>query len=100
MESPAKRRIGYQGPGHYRVKIEVISQEGHCANGHEVGDSWVSEHVTPGGICIAAFNAMCPRLNILEFGGAFPWRENKDEMFCTCPDGKNPVTFRLTRIRE
>jgi uncharacterized repeat protein (TIGR04076 family) len=99
-ESTNKPRVGYQGPGHYRVKIEVISQTGQCGNGHKVGDSWIAEHVTPGGICIAAFNAMCPQLEMLEFGGCFPWKPDKDELQLACPDSKNPVIFQLRRIRE
>ena len=93
-------KIGYDGPGHYRVRIEVISQEGHCANGHKLGDAWECGHVTPEGICMAAFGAMAARLQILEFGGCFPWREDKDEMQCACPDGKNPVIFRLRRLKK
>ena len=101
VEKPEdNHRVGYQGPGHYRVKIEIVDKQGHCANGHELGDTWYAEHVSPCGLCMAALGAMLPRLEILEFGGGFPWRDNKDEMFCACPDAKNPITFRLTRMRE
>ena len=97
-DSTNEPKVGYQGSGHYRVKIEVISQTGDCANGHKVGDAWIAGHVTPGGICIAAFNAMCPQLNILEFGGSYPWKADKDVVQAACPDATNPVVFQLTRL--
>jgi len=100
QESFDKSRVAYHGPGHYRVKIEVTKQTGICPNGHKVGDSWIAEHVTPGGICMIAFNAICPLLSVLEFGGGFPWKPDKDELQCACPDSDNPVVFQLRRLRE
>lgn len=99
-ETTNQRKVGYQGPGHYPVKIEVISQSGKCPNEHKVGDTWIANHVTPGGICIVAFNAMCPQLNMLEFGGGFAWKASMDEVECACPDAKNPVVFKLTKLKE
>jgi len=86
--------------GHYPVKIEVISQKGYCHIGHKVGDTWTVSHVTPAGMCIGAFQALALQLKMLEFGGQFPWAPNPDTHDCACPDGVNPVIFRLTRIRE
>lgn len=88
--------------GYYDIKVEVISQEGTCHQEHKVGDSWIVSHKTPGGICLAAFGAMYSRLSYLEYGGSAPWKKkgNPDESICVCPDPKNPVIFKLTRLRE
>jgi uncharacterized repeat protein (TIGR04076 family) len=100
MADQNEKTVGYSGPGHYPVKVEVISQKGHCHLGHKVGDTWTVSHVTPAGMCIGAFNAMLLQLKMLEFGGQFPWKPDKDSLECACPDGENPIIFRLTRIRE
>jgi uncharacterized repeat protein (TIGR04076 family) len=83
----------------YRVKIEVISQKGHCFAGHKVGDSWIADHLTPSGICGEAYGALGPRLQTLRYGGSFHW-QGEDEGICVCVDPTNPVVFRLTRIKE
>jgi uncharacterized repeat protein (TIGR04076 family) len=95
-----EQKPGYIGPGHYPIKIEVISQKGHCHLGHKVGDTWTVAHVTPGGMCIGAFQSMALQLKMLEFGGQFPWKPDMDTHEVACPDGDNPVIFKLTRIRE
>jgi uncharacterized repeat protein (TIGR04076 family) len=88
--------------GYYNVKVEVIDQTGKCFQGHKVGDSWIVKHKTPDGICLSAFAAMYGRLTYLEYGGSAPWKKtgNPDESKCVCPDVKNPVVFKLTRLRE
>ena len=88
--------------GFYNVKVEVVGQTGKCQRGHKVGDSWIVKHVTPEGICTSAFVAMFGRLSYLEYGGSAPWKKegHKDESECVCPDAKNPVVFKLTRLRD
>ncbi len=34
----------------YNVAIKVVSQKGHCAAGHKVGDQWVTSGLTPPGM--------------------------------------------------
>ena len=85
----------------YDVAIKVISQNGYCANGHKVGDEWViKDDVTTGGICLEAFHALFPQLWTLIFNGSFPWSDDLDTVQVTCPDGKNPVTFELRRLKK
>ena len=83
-----------------KVSIKVISQKGTCALEHKVGDQWVTEGKTPAGICLSAFDALFPRLQVLMFGGAFPWEEDPDKATVACPDATNPVVFELRRLRE
>ncbi len=84
----------------YKVRIEVVSQQGRCTQEHKVGDSWVVDKKTPEGICLFAFNALLPRLQVLEFGGTFPWAKDPDVVRAACPDGNNPVVFELRRLRD
>ena len=87
----------------YPIKITVISQEGHCANGHKVGDQWIiREDKTPEGICGNAYNSLFPFIQVLQYGGVYPWREeqgNPDVDWVACPDGKNPLVFKIERLR-
>jgi uncharacterized repeat protein (TIGR04076 family) len=84
----------------YTIKIKVISQSGHCAWGHKVGDEWMVEGTTPGGVCLPAFYAMFPDLRVLTFGGSMPYHgDDPDVIHVTCPDTRNPVVFELRRIR-
>ena len=86
--------------GRYAIKIVVEKQEGHCAAGHKVGDTWIIDDAkTPAGLCTHAFASMFPRIALLEFGGVQPWRQNPDNCRAACPDGPNPVWFEITRLQ-
>ncbi|MFC1892919.1 TIGR04076 family protein [Chloroflexota bacterium] len=84
----------------YKASIRVISQKGTCTLGYKVGDQWVIEKKTPEGLCLAAFNSLFPRLNVLMFGGAFPWEADPDRTTIACPDAANPVVFELRRLHD
>lgn len=84
----------------YDVKISVVSQKGFCSAGHKVGDKWKVKIHTPGGICIAAYEVMESNINVLKFGGAYPWNKEKDITRVVCPDPENPVVFELRRVRK
>ena len=84
----------------YKVRLKVISQAGHCAWGHKVGDEWIIDGTTPDGVCLPAFYTLFPDLRVLTFGGTLPHsKEDPDVHLVTCPDTKNPVVFELRRIR-
>ena len=82
------------------VVIKVISQQGHCAWEHKVGDQWVVTGKTPAGICLPAFNALFPSLRMLAFGGSYPWESDPDVATAACPDFRNPVVFELRRVKK
>ncbi|MBI2910219.1 MAG: TIGR04076 family protein [Chloroflexi bacterium] len=84
----------------YEVLAKVICQEGHCAAGHKVGDEFIMGLHTPAGLCCSAFQAIFPTARVLRFGGSFPWSDDPETGTSTCPDGKNPVTFELRRMRR
>lgn len=83
----------------YDIAVKVISQKGHCANEHKVGDEWVIGKKTPEGMCLSAFNAVCLRARVLMFGGVLPWENDPDVSTIACPDAKNPVVFQLRRLQ-
>ena len=86
----------------YDVAIKVKSWSNICPVGHKVGDEWIvkgTEGRAPG-ICLLAFSAIFPSLQMLMFGGSFPWEPNPDVVLVPCPDARNPMVFELSRIRE
>jgi uncharacterized repeat protein (TIGR04076 family) len=84
----------------YEVTAEVISQKGTCALGHEVGDKFLIADKTPSGMCAWAFYTLFPFISALQFGGSFPWEDDRDKTTVACPDPANPVVFELKRLRK
>lgn len=83
------------------VKIEIIEIQGtgKCNYGHKVGDKYETpeEHRK---ICGSAFHTLYPYLIGLKSGGSFPWEEDPDVITIGCPDHKNVVVFKMTRLPE
>ncbi len=84
----------------YELIASVISQKGHCALNHKVGDEFRIGDKTPAGMCPWAFYALFPFISVLQFGGSFPWEEDRDKTTVACPDPANPVVFELKRLRK
>lgn len=84
----------------YEVVAKVISQKGTCGAEHKVGDEWTIGDKTPQGICLSAFDVLCPSIRTLRYGGTFPWEDNPDVTSIACPDAQNPVVFELRRIKK
>ncbi len=83
----------------FDVEISVISQKGHCAAHHKVGDRWIVHNWrTPEGLCISALNAMIPALRAMWLGCNQPWDNVPGETEIACPDPKNPVIFKVKRV--
>ena len=83
----------------YDVIARVISQKGTCAAGHRVGDEFVIGQKTPPAFCSWALQTLFPFAQVLQFGGSFPWEDDKDMTTVACPDPGNPVVFELRRKR-
>jgi len=84
----------------FNVEITVVSQKGKCGSGHKVGDKWLIKSHTPGGICLSAYPIMAGAIDVLKYGGAFPWSQNPDVTQAVCPDPENPVVFELKRVKR
>lgn len=87
-----------------KVQARVISQEGHCASGHMVGDEvafdWESNEID-GKICLHALYSMLPKIYAMAHGAdvAFATSENDSKVARhACPDGYNPVIFELKKL--
>jgi uncharacterized repeat protein (TIGR04076 family) len=84
-----------------KVRVKVISQEGHCAAGHKAGDviifNW-DTHEIDGMICLHALYSMMPKVYALAHGANVAFAENKEGAKVArhaCPDGYNPVIYEL-----
>ena len=84
----------------HKVQIKVVSQKGTCSAGHRVGDSWLMTEHTPEGLCVFALDTLFPYIQVLAFGGTFPWEPDPDAARVCCSDPDNPVVFEIRRIRE
>ena len=88
-----------QGP--FTVVAKVISQEGRCAAGHQVGDEVIFDGRTvQGRMCIQARHSSLPRVFATRNGAVFHWAKDPDAVSSACPDAKNPVVFEIRRLRE
>ena len=86
-----ERRIGHKITG------EIVGIKGSCGWGHKVGDSFeVSCHNTAG-VCGFLYHEMFPDLQMLQFGGTWPWGADANVKEVECPDRHNIVSLRLTR---
>ena len=85
----------------FTVIARVISQQGHCIAGHQVGDEIVFDgNEVHGMVCIHAMYSFLPKVLALRYGADFPWLEDKDVATHACPDALNPVVFEIRRVRD
>ncbi|MBN1102036.1 MAG: TIGR04076 family protein [Deltaproteobacteria bacterium] len=75
---------------------EVISVKGSCSAGHKVGDTFQIGCWDSGGLCGFFYHDIFPNLNVMQFGGKYPWG-SAEEMTLECADRQNAVTIRLRK---
>lgn len=84
-----------------KIEIEIIKilEKGKCPIGHEVGDKfkWPEDN---GKLCPHAYHVLYPTVDVLRFGGAYPWEDDPDKAHICCPDSNNPVVFEIRRIKK
>ena len=80
------------------VRMRIIEVREKCPHGHRVGDEWLVDGSTPGGICMGSFGACLPYLTALRFGASFPWEEREGTIAIGCPDHINQVVWQLDRL--
>ena len=81
----------------YDVKLRIINilGKGSCPSNHKIGDEFT---IGDARLCNWAEHACLPFATALRFGGYVPWKkEDNDTLTISCPDGDNPVIFKLTR---
>jgi len=85
----------------FPIRVKVISQKGHCAAGHQVGDEVLFDgQSVQGKICIHALYSLLPKVFAMHYGAKFPWLEDPDVSTHACPDAWNPVVFEVHRLRD
>ena len=72
------------------VIAKVISQKGTCAAEHKIGDEFAVGEQVPPDFCLWAFYSLFPFVQVLAFGGSFPWEKDKDRAIVACPDAAKP----------
>lgn len=83
------------------IKVKKILGKGVCALGIKPEDKWIiKDDRVPNNMCSWAFYIMYPMLQVLRYGGEFPWEKDKDETTLCCIDPNSPVVFELIRIRS
>ena len=75
---------------------EVVAIKGHCGAGHKVGDKITLGCWDSGGLGGFFYHDIFPSLNIMSFGGKYPWAK-ADRMTVECPDRANFVTLRIRK---
>jgi uncharacterized repeat protein (TIGR04076 family) len=90
-----------------RLVGKIVKVEGECSAGHHVGEEFdltlyseeANRSLRAPNICSFFYNVIFPYLVTLQFGGAFPWEENKDIFTSGCPD-RQKVTIEIKRARK
>jgi len=78
-----------------QLKIVNILGGGSCPLNYKIGDQFA---IGDSQLCPWAEHSCLPFAAALRFGGLVPWKkEGNDSLTISCPDGDNPVIFRLTR---
>jgi len=88
--------MAVQPEGMKHLHAEVISVKGECSAGHKVGDQLKIGCWDTGGLCGFFYHDIFPTLNVMQFGGQYPWG-SADELTLECPDRENVVTLRVRK---
>ena len=87
----------------HKVLAKVKEVKGdRCNAGYKVGDIFEVEgvFVVSGKACVPALVSMYPQILSMRFGAELPWLKRLNGIaLAVCPDGENPVTFELSRVR-
>ena len=84
----------------YKIKVTVESVEGKCPLGNVPGKEFIIERTTPAGMCMSAYQAISPAIQVLRFGGSFPWEKDPDVARFACPDPVNRTIYKIERVGE
>ncbi len=84
----------------YKVNITIKEfTKKKCPGEHKVGDSWLYEGKTLGGMCSSAYDTVIPFARILRYGGELPWAADKDVLLLSCPDPNVQAIYEVRRLR-
>jgi uncharacterized repeat protein (TIGR04076 family) len=91
----------------YKLIGKIVEVRGGCSAGHRVGEEFdltlfseeTNESLRAPNVCSFFYSAIFPYLVTLQFGGAFPWEEDRDEFISSCPD-RQKVVIEVRRVRK
>lgn len=91
----------------FKLVGKIVKVEGGCSAEHYVGEEFdltlysedASKSLRAPNICSFFYDAIFPYLVALQFGGAFPWEEDRDEATLGCPD-RQKVAIEVRRIEK
>ena len=98
-----KCRITVRKVTEYRDLMEAYELPLENACSMTVGDTFISEGERPEGLCVTAWETLCPFVRELcAGGGGFygNWMKDPHSAMVSCNDGFRPVTFHLEAIDE
>ncbi|MGB9778683.1 MAG: TIGR04076 family protein [Candidatus Bathyarchaeia archaeon] len=86
---------------------KIVKVEGECSAGHHVGEEYdltlyseeANKSLRAPNICSFFYDSIFPYLVALQFGGVFPWKENKDTFTSSCPD-RQKVVIEIKRVKK
>ena len=82
------------------MAVLITIKKGKCQGKfHSIGDTFIVENTTPGGMCLGAWNSVAPYVTALLYGGSFPWEDADISTTIHCPDPKG-ITLELERIEK
>ena len=99
-------------PENIKLVARITDIGGHCRAGHKIGEKfdvhlyeegeWGTEtrkNTRTPAMCSHLYFALFPYISVLQYGGEFPWMDNKDLFYMNCPDPDNCVSVEVRRIR-
>ena len=82
------------------MPVRITIKKGKCQGDfHAIGDEFYVDNTTPGGMCLAAWDAVSPYVTTLLWGGRFPWGKKDSAIKIHCPDPKG-ITLEVRRIEN
>ena len=90
----------------YRLIGKIVKVEGKCVAGHQVGEEFdltlfsdkPDKIRRAPNVCGFLYDAIFPYMVALQFGGSFPWEEDKDRFLAGCPDNYK-VVIEIKRVQ-
>ena len=83
----------------YKIVGTIKDVKGRCNVKHKKGDVIELSGHDSGGLCGFFYHDIFPSIITLQFGGTFPWSQDRDVVELECPDRHNVVKIELKRIR-
>lgn len=77
-------------------KAIVTQVKGTCHANHQVGQTFKLNCYDSGGLCGFFYHDLFPYLNVMQFGGKYPWWD-REVIEVECPDRFNTVSLRIEK---